>query len=64
MLDETMPTDRPLIAPLEPMASLRAEYEGGSPIFVKKIDWLIAHGYTGIRRARGDGWYSTSILRP
>ncbi|KZT05245.1 cysteine proteinase [Laetiporus sulphureus 93-53] len=55
MLDETISTDRPLIAALEPMASLRAEYEGGSPIFVKKIDWLIAHGYTGVRRARGDG---------
>lgn len=37
------------------MAVLRAEYEGGSQVFVKQIDWLTEHGYAGIRRTRGDG---------
>ncbi|CCM04139.1 uncharacterized protein FIBRA_06301 [Fibroporia radiculosa] len=54
LLDESMP-NRPLIAPLISMQSLRSEYEGGSQLFVKQIDWLIKNGYVGIRRARGDG---------
>lgn len=37
------------------MIALRAEYEGGSQVFVKQIDWLTKHGYVGIRRTRGDG---------
>ncbi|KAH9948479.1 cysteine proteinase [Amylocystis lapponica] len=54
LLDDTVP-DRPLIAPLEPMATLRAEYEGGSLMFMKQIDWLVKSGFIGIRRTRGDG---------
>ncbi|KAH9922178.1 cysteine proteinase [Fomitopsis serialis] len=54
LLEEAVP-DRPLIAPLAPMAVLRAEYEGGSQVFVKQIDWLTEHGFVGIRRTRGDG---------
>ncbi|KAH9837790.1 cysteine proteinase [Rhodofomes roseus] len=54
LLEEAIP-DRPLIAPLAPMAVLRAEYEEGSQVFVKQIDWLTAHGSAGIRRTRGDG---------
>ncbi|OSD03720.1 cysteine proteinase [Trametes coccinea BRFM310] len=46
---------RPLIAPLEPMTTLRAEYENGSQSFVKQIDWLMGQGWIGIRRTRGDG---------
>ncbi|PCH43001.1 cysteine proteinase [Wolfiporia cocos MD-104 SS10] len=53
-LSESVP-DRPLIAPLAPMATLRTEYEGGSQLFVKQIDWLTKYGYAGIRRTRGDG---------
>lgn len=37
------------------MTVLRAEYEGGSQVFVKQIDWLTKQGYAGIRRTRGDG---------
>ncbi|KAH9916247.1 cysteine proteinase, partial [Epithele typhae] len=47
--------NRPLIAPLAPMATLRAEYENGSQGFVKQIDWLMSQGWVGIRRTRGDG---------
>ncbi|TFK37623.1 peptidase C65 Otubain-domain-containing protein [Crucibulum laeve] len=46
---------RPLIDDLAPMSSLRVEYENGSPAFLKQIDWLNAHGFTYIRRTRGDG---------
>ncbi|CDO70422.1 hypothetical protein BN946_scf184999.g63 [Trametes cinnabarina] len=46
---------RPLIGALEPMATLRAEYENGSQSFVKQIDWLMDQGWIGIRRTRGDG---------
>ncbi|KAI0316959.1 cysteine proteinase [Amylostereum chailletii] len=48
-------TYRPLIATVAPMDVLRAEYEDGSPSFVKQIDYLKSLGYLGIRRARGDG---------
>ena len=37
------------------MLTLREEYENGSQGFVKQIDWLISQGWSGIRRARGDG---------
>ncbi|KAI0370907.1 cysteine proteinase [Pilatotrama ljubarskyi] len=47
--------DRPLISPLAPMTTLRAEYENGSQTFVKQIDWLMNQGWIGIRRTRGDG---------
>ncbi|CAL1697925.1 unnamed protein product [Somion occarium] len=54
-IEDTIPKDRPLIAPLAPMAVLRAEYENGNTIFVKQIDWLVDKGYKGVRRTRGDG---------
>ncbi|KAI0752149.1 peptidase C65 Otubain-domain-containing protein [Fomes fomentarius] len=47
--------DRPLIAPLAPMITLREEYENGSQGFVRQIDWLLSEGWIGIRRTRGDG---------
>jgi ubiquitin thioesterase protein OTUB1 len=47
--------DRELIGALEPIAALRAEYERGSPAFVRQIDALAARGFAGVRRARGDG---------
>ncbi|KAJ3557485.1 hypothetical protein NM688_g1448 [Phlebia brevispora] len=53
-LDDSVP-NRPLVAPLVPMAALREEYENGNEIFVKQIDWLVEQGYIGIRRTRGDG---------
>ncbi len=53
------------MAELVPLAVLRTEYEGGpgsdsdpqysSNGFIKQIDFLIANGYEGIRRSRGDG---------
>ena len=55
MLEEAA-EQRPLIAPLSSLDLLRAEYEGGSTSFVKKIDWLQKEcGFRGIRRTRGDG---------
>ncbi|GJJ09272.1 hypothetical protein Clacol_003494 [Clathrus columnatus] len=46
----------PLISSLAPIKELRAQYEGGSMAFVKKIDWLQHEkGFKGIRRIRGDG---------
>ena len=42
------------MAELIPLTALRAEYEG-SDSFSKQIDFLIAKGYEGIRRSRGDG---------
>ncbi|KAH6911978.1 peptidase C65 Otubain-domain-containing protein [Coprinopsis sp. MPI-PUGE-AT-0042] len=54
LLDESIP-DVPLVSDLLPMAALRAEYENGSAAYRSQIDWLVAQGYTGIRRARGDG---------
>ena len=50
---------RPLISPLVPMLALRAEYENGSQFFVKQIDWLMAQGWVGVRRTRGDGQFSS-----
>lgn len=47
--------DRPLIAPLAPMITIREEYENGSQGFVRQIDWLLSEGWIGIRRTRGDG---------
>ena len=41
------------------MLTLREEYENGSQGFVKQIDWLISQGWSGIRRARGDGQSSS-----
>ncbi|VDC04750.1 unnamed protein product [Peniophora sp. CBMAI 1063] len=55
VLNESTSSDRPLIAPVAPIAVLRAEYEAGSQAFVKQIDALAGQGYSGIRRTRGDG---------
>ncbi|KAF8591761.1 cysteine proteinase [Ramaria rubella] len=57
MLDEAAESQhRLLIGPLSSLNALRAEYEGGSMSFVKKIDWLQKEkGFKGIRRTRGDG---------
>jgi len=35
------------------MSVLREEYENGSALFVKQIDWLVEHGYGYVHRARG-----------
>lgn len=43
------------MAELVPLSVLRAEYEGGSDSFVKQIDFLLAQGWEGVRRSRGDG---------
>jgi len=40
---------------VSPMSALRSEYENGSAMFLKQIDWLVANGYNSIRRTRGDG---------
>ncbi|KAK0497745.1 cysteine proteinase [Armillaria luteobubalina] len=55
LLDEATGVTRPLIDEIAPISALRAEYEGGSPAFVRQIDWLAANGYHYIRRTRGDG---------
>lgn len=46
--------ERELISPRFSMSQLRGEYEG-APAFVRRIDWLIDHGHTTVRRSRGDG---------
>jgi len=43
----------PLVAPTVPLTGLRSEY--ASPTYLAQIDWLSSHGWTGLRRARGDG---------
>ncbi|KIM37190.1 hypothetical protein M413DRAFT_20368 [Hebeloma cylindrosporum] len=53
-MNEAVP-ERPLIDAVAPMSSLRSEYENGSPIFLKQIDWLVKHGFDHVRRTRGDG---------
>ncbi|KAK7440041.1 hypothetical protein VKT23_017292 [Stygiomarasmius scandens] len=55
LLNETADVNRPLIDQVLPISELRAEYERGSPAFVKQIDWLKERGFQKIRRARGDG---------
>ncbi|KDQ16564.1 hypothetical protein BOTBODRAFT_54008 [Botryobasidium botryosum FD-172 SS1] len=47
----------PLISPLEPLSTLKTEYEAGAQAFVRKIESLQQppHSFAGIRRARGDG---------
>jgi len=54
LFNDSLP-QRPLMDALSPMSALRSEYENGSAIFLKQIDWLIANGYDSIRRTRGDG---------
>jgi len=44
---------RPLVAPTVPLSVLRSEYT--SPTYLAKIEWLSAHGWSGLRRSRGDG---------
>lgn len=55
VLNSTVPSASPLMAELVPLSVLRAEYEGGSDSFVKQIDFLLAQGWEGVRRSRGDG---------
>lgn len=43
-----------LIGSVEPLDALKAEYESGSQVFVKKIESL-AQSYACMRRTRGDG---------
>jgi len=46
----------PFISHLEPIFTLRTEYESGDEVYVIKIDRLKnEHDFGGIRRARGDG---------
>ena len=52
LFDESIP-QRPLMDVLSPMSALRSEYENGSTMFLKQIDWLVANGYNSIRRTRG-----------
>lgn len=44
---------KPLIAPAAPLSSLTSEYT--STQFIAKLNWLVSHGWTGLRRSRGDG---------
>ncbi len=55
LLDNSISSTTPLMAELVSLTVLRTEYEGGSDSFVKQIDFLLAKGYEGIRRSRGDG---------
>ncbi|KAI0299058.1 cysteine proteinase [Multifurca ochricompacta] len=57
LLDNSIPSTNPTMAELAPLSVLRAEYEGNSnsDSFIKQIDYLVAQGYEGIRRSRGDG---------
>jgi len=54
LLDESA-SERPLVGDLVPLSALREEYERGSGSFVAQIDYLEKQGFTGARRARGDG---------
>jgi len=54
LLNDSVPV-KPLIDEIVPLSSLRSEYEQGSPFFLKQIDWLQNHGFSHIRRTRGDG---------
>lgn len=53
-LKDSLANTHPLVAALEPLASLAEEYEG-APNFLAKISSLGKDGWTGIRRTRGDG---------
>jgi len=61
-LNETADVNRPLIDQVLPISELRAEYERGSPAFVKQIDWLKERGFEKIRRARGEVTLSLRTL--
>jgi len=47
-------SQRPLISATIPLSLLRSEYPELSP-FSLKIAWLARHGWTGLRRVKGDG---------
>ncbi|KAF9516724.1 hypothetical protein BS47DRAFT_1327253 [Hydnum rufescens UP504] len=47
-------SQRPLISATIPLSLLRSEYPELSP-FSLKIAWLAGHGWTGLRRVKGDG---------
>ncbi|XP_059633437.1 OVARIAN TUMOR DOMAIN-containing deubiquitinating enzyme 1 isoform X2 [Cornus florida] len=44
----------PFVGDKEPLSSLTAEYQSGSPILLEKIK-VLSEQYAGIRRTRGDG---------
>ncbi|KAK2973840.1 hypothetical protein RJ640_011768 [Escallonia rubra] len=44
----------PFVGDKEPLSSLAAEYQSGSPILLEKIK-VLSEKYAGIRRTRGDG---------
>jgi len=57
-LKESEAAARPLVGTLEPLDHLAQEYQPHTP-YRKKVARLQEDGWTGIRRARGDGdcWY-------
>ncbi|XP_057949027.1 OVARIAN TUMOR DOMAIN-containing deubiquitinating enzyme 1 [Malania oleifera] len=44
----------PFVGDKEPLSTLAAEYQSGSPILIEKIK-MLAENYAAIRRTRGDG---------
>lgn len=55
LLEESIPSEQPLMSDPAPISTLRAEYENGSSSFVAQIDDLVRQGFTSIIRTRGDG---------
>ncbi|KAI5993770.1 cysteine proteinase [Pisolithus orientalis] len=55
LLEESIPSEQPLMSEPAPISTLRAEYENGSSSFVAQIDDLVRQGFTSIIRTRGDG---------
>lgn len=53
-LAQTQDVSRALVGEQIPLADLRPEYDG-APIFQRRIDWLVEHGWNAVRRSRGDG---------
>ncbi|WWC71960.1 uncharacterized protein I206_105919 [Kwoniella pini CBS 10737] len=47
--------DKPLISTPVPLSVIRQEYEKGSSMILKKLDWLAQNGWDQVWRARGDG---------
>ncbi|GAA6062750.1 hypothetical protein JCM10212_000390 [Sporobolomyces blumeae] len=53
-IKEEQATQRPLLGSVEPLERLTDEYQPGST-YRAKVERLVADGWTGIRRSRGDG---------
>ncbi|KAJ3572782.1 hypothetical protein NP233_g2852 [Leucocoprinus birnbaumii] len=61
-LEETY-SDGPLVNDVAPLTVLRSEYEANdNRVFVKEIDWLIAHGYKDFRRVKAIGFAQMTQL--